>query len=135
MFSECKRLDFELEIGAFVGGKVNRLGHPIKVNEAENSIFGLVLMNDWSARDIQAWEYVPLGPFDAKNFATTISPWVVTLEALENFKVELPNQDPEPLPYLKENQHYSWDVNLDIYLQTAKGEKAEVISRSNFKYL
>ena len=103
-------MDFELEIGAFIGGKTNSLGHPIKVNEAENNIFGLVLSNDWSARDIQTWEYVPLGPFLAKNFATTISPWIVTLEALEPFRVELSKQDPEPLPYLKETRHSSYDI-------------------------
>ncbi|EGR27912.1 hypothetical protein IMG5_186640 [Ichthyophthirius multifiliis] len=95
-FTECKRLDFELEIGAFIGGKPNKLGEPINVNEAENRIFGIVLMNDWSARDIQNWEYVPLGPFLAENFGTTISPWVVTLDALESFKIDLPKQDPEP---------------------------------------
>jgi len=83
-------LDFELEVGAFLGGKLNTQGHPIKTSNAENFIFGFVLLNDWSARDIQAWEYIPLGPFLAKNFATTISPWVVTLEALETFRVALP---------------------------------------------
>lgn len=88
-WSECKRLDIELEMGAFVG-KSNKLGHPVKIAEANDHIFGYVLLNDWSARDIQMWEYVPLGPFNAKNFATTISPWIITREALEPFKVKLP---------------------------------------------
>lgn len=89
-FTDCKRLDFELEVGAFLGGAPNKQGHPIKVNEAERRLFGLVLLNDWSARDIQTWEYVPLGPFNAKNFATTISPWIVTIEAIEQFRLTLP---------------------------------------------
>ena len=110
IFSECKRFDFELEVGAFIGGKTNSLGYPILVNQAEDNIFGLVLSNDWSARDIQTWEYVPLGPFLSKNFATTISPWIVTLEALEPFRVELQEQNPEPLPYLKEKRHSSFDI-------------------------
>lgn len=99
-----------MEIGAFIGGKTNSLGHPIPVNKAEDNIFGLVISNDWSARDIQTWEYVPLGPFLAKNFATTISPWVVTLEALEPFRVELQKQSPQPLPYLNEERHSSYDI-------------------------
>lgn len=89
-FTKCKRLDYELEVGAFIGGSANNLGEPINVNQAEDRVFGFVLLNDWSARDIQVWEYVPLGPFGAKNFATTISPWIVTVEALEPFRVELP---------------------------------------------
>jgi len=88
-FGQCKRLDFELEVGAYVGTP-NKLGEPIKIDDAPNHLFGLCLLNDWSARDLQVWEYVPLGPFNAKNFASTISPWVVTMEALEPFKTPLP---------------------------------------------
>jgi fumarylacetoacetase len=87
-WSECKKLDFELEVGAFVA-KGNPMGTPIKVKDAHNHIFGFTILNDWSARDIQVWEYVPLGPFNAKNFITTISPWVVTSEAMQPFKVKL----------------------------------------------
>lgn len=92
-------------------------------------------MNDWSARDIQVWEYVPLGPFNAKNFASTISPWVITTEALEPFKVNLPEQVPEPLPYLKEEQPYSYDINLEVTLQSKTMDTPHRISMSNFKYL
>lgn len=134
-FSECKRLDFELEVGAFLGGKLNKLGYPIKCSEAENYVFGLVLLNDWSARDIQTWEYVPLGPFTAKNFCTVISPWIVTLEALEEFRVPLEKQDPVPLKYLQDPNLSSWDINLETYLQTPKHDKPEKIVKSNFKYL
>jgi fumarylacetoacetase len=89
IWSECRRLDFELEIGAIIG-KSNKMGQPVKTSEAPEHVFGFTLLNDWSARDIQMWEYVPLGPFNAKNFATTISPWIITSEALEPFKVKLP---------------------------------------------
>src|SRR5690606_14170638 len=99
-FGPSKLLDFELEM-AFITTDANVLGDPIPVNEAEEYIFGLVLLNDWSARDIQRWEYVPLGPFLAKNFATSISPWIVTLDALQPFKVEGPKPEIEQLPYLK----------------------------------
>ena len=98
-WSTCNRLDIELEIGTFLG-RGNKMGEPIKASEAGDYIFGYVLLNDWSCRDIQVWEYVPLGPFGAKNFATTISPWIITPEALEPFKVSLPKQDPTPMPYL-----------------------------------
>ena len=91
-FSDCKRLDFEMEMGAFLGGSPNELGKPIKVNEAWKHVFGFVLLNDWSFRDFQTWEYVPLGPFTAKNGISTISPWIVTLEALEGCQVPLSNQ-------------------------------------------
>lgn len=100
-FSDCKRLDFEMEVGAFIGGNPNQLGKPIKVNEAWNYVFGFVLLNDWSFRDFQTWEYVPLGPFTAKNGVSTISPWIVTLEALEGCQVPLSKQEPEPLRYLQ----------------------------------
>lgn len=133
-WSDCKRLDFELEMGAFVG-KGNELGRPIKVSQAADHIFGLCLLNDWSARDIQVWEYVPLGPFNAKNFATTISPWIITTEALEPFKVNLPEQDPEPLPYLKEDQPYSYDIDLHVKIKSETMEEPHTVAVSNFKYL
>ena len=101
IFGPCKQLDFELEMG-FLIGTGNKLGEPISIDQAEKHIFGMVLVNDWSARDIQAWEYVPLGPFLAKNFATSISPWVVPMEALEPFRTTGPIQNPEPLEYLKQ---------------------------------
>ncbi|MEO6023830.1 MAG: fumarylacetoacetase, partial [Burkholderiales bacterium] len=101
IFAPCRKLDFELET-AFIIGKASGLGEPISVERADEHIFGMVVMNDWSARDIQQWEYVPLGPFNAKTFATSISPWVVTMEALEPFRVESPTQHPSPLPYLKQ---------------------------------
>lgn len=134
-FTECRRLDFELEMGAFLGGKLNTMGHPIKVSEAENYVFGFVLTNDWSARDIQAWEYVPLGPFNAKNFATTISPWIITVDALEPFRVELDKQDPEPLEYLKEKVHSSFDIQLEVSIQSEKMKEQSVITKSNYKYM
>ena len=103
VFGPCRQLDFELEMGCFIGIG-NDLGEPISVEEAENHVFGMVLVNDWSARDIQAWEYQPLGPFLAKNFATSISPWVVPLEALEPFRVKGLTQEPKPLEYLQQSK-------------------------------
>lgn len=135
LFSECKRLDFELEMGAFIGGKLNEQGHPIKCSDAESHIFGLVLLNDLSARDIQTWEYVPLGPFNAKNFCTVISPWVITLDALEEFRVALPKQDPAPLPYLADPNLSSYDIKLEVQLKPKSSDKFETIATSNFKYL
>ena len=117
-FSECKRLDYEMEVGAFLGGTPNELGKPIKVNEAWNNIFGFVLLNDWSFRDLQTWEYVPLGPFTAKNGLSTISPWIVTVDALEGCEVPLSEQDPEPFPYLVEKNHISYDINLEVSIIT-----------------
>jgi fumarylacetoacetase len=105
------------------------------VKDAPNHIFGFTLLNDWSARDIQVWEYVPLGPFGAKNFATTISPWIITAEALEPFKVKLPKQEPEPLPYLKDDDNYSYDVELNVYLKTKELKEDALISKSNFKFM
>ncbi|WP_442598529.1 fumarylacetoacetase [Neobacillus sp. D3-1R] len=133
-FSACRQLDFELEVGCFIGSG-NQLGNPISVNKAEDHVFGLVLVNDWSARDIQAWEYQPLGPFLAKNFATSISPWVVPLEALEPFRVTGPKQDPEPLPYLKNNKAGSFDIQLEVYLKGQNMEAPERITASNYNYL
>ncbi len=133
IFSATRALDFELEMGFFIGGG-NALGEPIAIERAEEFIFGMVLVNDWSARDIQTWEYQPLGPFLAKNFATTISPWVVTLEALEPFRCESPAQSPEPLAYLK-NGRGTFDIQLRVELQTARMEERQKISASNFRYL
>lgn len=132
-FGPCKLLDFELEM-AFIVGKNTGLGSSIPVDHAEDYIFGMVLFNDWSARDIQKWEYVPLGPFLAKSFASTISPWIVTLEALEPFRVASPEQDPTPLPYLRQSNRSSFDLDLEAYIQIPGGEEKR-ICRSNFKYM
>ncbi|HNP94616.1 MAG TPA: fumarylacetoacetase [Cyclobacteriaceae bacterium] len=131
-FGPSKKLDFELEM-AFITCTNTELGKPVSVSEAENHIFGMVLFNDWSARDIQTWEYVPLGPFLAKNFGSTISPWIVTMDALEPFKVNGPEQEPKVLPYLKSNGHQNYDINLEVSLNTESGKT--VISKSNFKYM
>ncbi len=123
-------LDFELEVG-FVAGPGNRLGEPIPVEEAEDHIFGMVLVNDWSARDVQRWEYVPLGPFLGKSFATTISPWVVDLDAVAPYRVPGPAQEPEPLPYLRQRG----DRNVDLALEVAiapEGRAPYVVTRTNF---
>ena len=132
VFSACRKLDFELETG-FIVGKATALGEPIAIAEAENHIFGMVLLNDWSARDIQQWEYVPLGPFNAKTFGTSISPWVVTLEALEPFRCASPVQEPQPLPYLRENTANNYDIHLQVAI-AADGSET-VISNTNFKYM
>ncbi|KEQ23009.1 fumarylacetoacetase [Paenibacillus tyrfis] len=134
VFGPSRQLDFELEIGWFMGAG-NPLGTSIPVERAEEHIFGLVLVNDWSARDIQAWEYQPLGPFLAKNFATSISPWVVPLDALEPFRIRGSVQEPEPLPYLKQEGTHSFDIKLEVYLQSADMQQAERITESNVKYL
>jgi fumarylacetoacetase len=133
-FGPSKQLDFELEMGFFVGSG-NNLGESIPVEKAYDHIFGMVLVNDWSARDIQKWEYVPLGPFLAKNFATSISPWVVTMEALEPFKTKQPVQDTEPLSYLQSNGDWAYDINLEVYIQTNKQKAPFKICRTNFKYM
>src|SRR5690606_15888567 len=128
-----KLLDFELEM-AFITTDANLMGEPIPVKEAEDYIFGLVLFNDWSARDIQKWEYVPLGPFLAKSFASTISPWIVTLDALQPFKTDNPKQDFEPLPYLQCDEKRSYDINLEVYITPENGTPTRV-TQSNFKYM
>ncbi|XP_068642962.1 fumarylacetoacetase isoform X2 [Aristolochia californica] len=133
-FGPSKKLDFELEMAAVVGPG-NELGKPIDVKNAADHIFGLVLMNDWSARDIQAWEYVPLGPFLGKSFGTTISPWVVTLEALEPFACDAPKQDPHPLPYLADKQPKNYDIPLEVRIKPSGQENALVVTKSNFKHL
>ena len=133
IFQPSKRLDFELEM-AFIIGKNSKLGKPISIHEAKNYIFGKVLFNDWSARDIQKWEYVPLGPFLGKSFASSISPWVVTMEALEPFKAKGPEQDPPVLPYLKQDGLNNYDIELEVYIQPENGRES-IVSTSNFKYM
>lgn len=132
-FGPSKLLDFELEM-AFITTASNDLGKHIPIAEAEEYIFGLVLFNDWSARDIQAWEYVPLGPFLGKNFASTISPWIVTLDALEPFRTQGPAQDPQPLPYLQQSGAKNFDIALEAIIQTPD-QTENVVCRSNFKYM
>ncbi|EDV29672.1 Fumarylacetoacetase [Trichoplax sp. H2] len=131
VFGACRLLDIELEMAS----PGNKLGEPIPSAKADDHIFGMVLMNDWSARDIQKWEYVPLGPFLGKNFGTTISPWVVTMEALEPFKCQNVQQDPQPLPYLCHDDPYSFDINLSVSLNVDGLSDPAVICRSNPKYL
>jgi fumarylacetoacetase len=133
-FGPCKRLDFELEMGVVVG-QPSPMGEMLGENRAEMMIFGFVLLNDWSARDIQQWEYVPLGPFQAKAFATSISPWIVTREALEPFRVHGPAQDPTPLPYLQQVRPNNYDLELDVGLRAAPMNEAVRICRTNFKYM
>jgi fumarylacetoacetase len=140
-FGPSRRLDYELEVGAFVG-RGNSLGTPVAVDDAEEHLFGLCLVNDWSARDIQAWEYQPLGPFLAKSFATTISPWIVTLDALAPFRAPLaarPADDPQPLPYLtspRVSDAGAFDIALEVYLSTARmrdaGERPFCVSAGRF---
>ena len=140
-FGPCRRLDYELEVGALIGSG-NELGEPIAIAQAEDHLFGLVLLNDWSARDVQAWEYQPLGPFLAKNFATTLSPWVVTMDALAPFRVPFarPAGDPKPLPYLdsaSNREQGAIDITLEVWLQTAamraRAEPAVRLMQSNFR--
>ena len=133
IFGASKQLDFELEM-AFVLNKNTEIGESISTQEAEDAIFGMVIFNDWSARDIQSWEYVPLGPFLGKNFCSSISPWVVTLEALEPFRTVSPKQEPEVLDYLKFEGDKNFDINLEVYLQPENGEE-NLICKSNYKYM
>ncbi len=133
VFGPSRLLDFELET-AFVVGRSTELGDAVPVDQAEDYIFGMVLFNDWSARDIQKWEYQPLGPFLGKSFASTISPWVVTLDALDAFRTAGPRQDPAPLPYLQYTGDKSYDINLEVLLQP-EGGPPQRICQSNFKYL
>lgn len=133
VFGPCKQLDFELEM-AFIINKNTEMGESISTKEAEDAIFGMVVFNDWSARDIQSWEYVPLGPFLAKNFGSSVSPWVVTLEALEPFRTASPKQDPEVLDYLKFEGDKNYDINLEVYIQPENGEH-NLISESNYKHM
>ena len=135
-FGPCKKLDIELETG-FIIGKGNALGEPISCATAEQHIFGMVLLNDWSARDIQTWEYVPLGPFNSKTFATTISPWVVTMEALAPFRVAAPVQQPQPLAYLQHppGMPYGVDIQLEVLLTPEASQHATTLCRTNFKHM
>lgn len=130
----CRLLDFELEIG-FLTGPGTELGTPVSVDRAEDHIFGLVLVNDWSARDIQKWEYVPLGPFLGKSFATTLSPWVVTMDALAPFRCPGPPQDPAPLPYLAQAGDRAYDIHLEVLLGTDGLDAPHRIATSNFRYM
>ncbi|RKP55719.1 fumarylacetoacetase [Pararobbsia silviterrae] len=142
VWGPSKRLDFELEVGIVIGTG-NALGEPVSIDDAESRIFGLCLLNDWSARDVQAWEYQPLGPFLAKNFATTVSPWIVTLDALTPYRVpfERPESDPAPLPYLDSpsvRSAGSIDVDLEVLIETARMQAEnhgpERLARSNFRH-
>lgn len=133
-FRPSERLDYELEMGVFVGGG-NALGAPVPVETAHRHVFGFVLLNDWSARDVQRWEYVPLGPFLGKNFATTISPWVVPAAALAPCRVPGPHQDPAPLPYLAAPEPRGLDVHLEVVLRPAGSTDEVVLSRSNARHL
>lgn len=133
VFGPCKQLDFELEM-AFIVNRNTEMGESISTAEAEESIFGMVIFNDWSARDIQSWEYVPLGPFLAKNFGSSISPWVVTLEALEPFRTDSPKQEPEVLDYLKFEGNKNFDINLEVYIQPENGRE-NLICKSNYKFM
>ncbi len=134
VFGPCKRLDFELEMGVVIG-QASAMGEMLTEQQAEEMIFGFTLLNDWSARDIQAWEYVPLGPFQAKAFGTSISPWIVTREALEPFRVEGPAQDPAPLAYLQQKHAQNYDLQLAVDLKTETMKEAAGICRTNFKYM
>lgn len=133
VFGPSRLIDFELET-AFITTDANVMGENVLVHEAEDYIFGMVLLNDWSARDIQKWEYVPLGPFLGKNFATSISPWIVTMDALEPFRTKGPNQDPTPLPYLQQKGKHTFDINLEVAI-APENVAPTTVSKSNFKYL
>jgi fumarylacetoacetase len=134
IYGACRKLDIELEMGFIIGAE-SELGEAIPCEQAEAHIFGMVLLNDWSARDIQQWEYVPLGPFNSKGFATTISPWIVTLDALEPFRVQQPEQAPQPLPYLRHAGKHAFDIALEVDLLAAGDEQAQTISRTNFRHM
>ena len=137
-YAPSKRLDYEAELG-FIAGAGNRLGHPIALHNALEHLFGVVLLNDWSARDIQAWEYIPLGPFLGKSFATTISPWIVTMDALEPYRCPAfarPSEDPQPLPYLldeADQREGGLAIEMEMHLRTAKMKTPQRLSRSNFR--
>ncbi len=133
VFQPSARVDFELEMG-FIIGKDNALGNTVSTKKAEDHIFGMVIFNDWSARDIQKWEYVPLGPFLGKSFGSSISPWVVPMEALDPFRTRGPKQDPKVLPYLKYTGKQNYDIQLEVGITPKKGEET-VVCRSNFKYM
>ncbi len=131
-FGPSRRLDIELELGYVIGGD-SHMGQPVSVQEAEDHIFGFFLVNDWSARDIQAWEYVPLGPFLGKSFATSISPWVVPTASLEPFRVQQPAQEPEPLGYLQGDGSWGIDIDLEVGLKSPAMSAPDIISETSFK--
>ena len=132
-FGPSKSLDFELEMG-FITTSANKLGNPIPIKDTEEYIFGMVLLNDWSARDIQSWEYAPLGPFLGKSFATSISPWIVTMDALQPFRVESPRQKPKPLSYIFQEGNNSYDIHLQAAIKP-KGKQETIVTNTNFKYM
>ena len=135
VFGSSRSVDFELET-AFITTDVNIMGENILITEADEYIFGMVLLNDWSARDIQKWEYVPLGPFNAKTFASEVSPWIVTMDALAPFKTACPTQEPKPLAYLNEkDSNNSFDINLSVELLPENSDEATVVCETNFKYM
>ncbi|MCR9197374.1 MAG: fumarylacetoacetase [Planctomycetaceae bacterium] len=134
VFGPSQAMDFELEMGFYIGPGTE-VGQAVAADTAEDRIFGMSLVNDWSARDIQRWEYVPLGPFLGKNFATSVAPWIVSLEALEPFRCDGPEQSPAPLSYLGGNARHAFDVQLEVALTTAQMPARHVLSRSNFRYL
>jgi fumarylacetoacetase len=133
-FGPSQAVDFELEMGTLIGPG-NVLGEPISIDRAGEHAFGLVLVNDWSARDLQKWEYVPLGPFLSKSFGTSMSPWVVTLDALEPFRTAGPVQEPPPLDYLRSVGPCAYDIQLQVTVQPAEASEPSVVCCSNFKYL
>ena len=133
VYGPSKMFDFELEM-AFITGKQTQLGDSVAIEEAEDHIFGMVIFNDLSARDIQKWEYVPLGPFLAKNFGSVVSPWIVTLDALEPFRVAGPTQEPEVLPYLKTKKAHNYDISLDVFIEP-EGQKEHQVCHSNYKHM
>lgn len=132
VYDECQQLDTEVEV-AFIVGTPNKFGEPISVNDAAEHVFGMVLLSDWSARDIQKWEYVPLGPFLSKNFCTSISPWVIMLDALEPFRVEGVKQDPKPLPYLRSSRNWNYNISLDFMIQTKNMQSPHRIAATNYR--
>lgn len=133
VYGPTRELDFELEM-AFIIGKDSPLGTPVAADNADEYIFGMVIFNDWSARDIQRWEYVPLGPFLGKNFASSISPWIVPLEALKDLRIKGPKQEPAPLDYLRTRRPQNFDIQLEVAIIGQSGEET-VVSRSNTRYL
>ncbi|KAH7951730.1 hypothetical protein HPB52_011766 [Rhipicephalus sanguineus] len=134
VFGASRRMDFELEMAFFVG-PANKLGDPVPVQQAHDHIFGMVLMNDWSARDLQLWEGRPLGPLTSKNLGTTISPWVVTMEALEPFRCANVPQDPTPMPYLTHADNYNYDINLQAGIKPKGAATATTVCQTNLKYM
>lgn len=134
MYGPTRQLDTEVEV-AFIVGTPNHFGEPISVQAATDHVFGMALLADWSARDIQKWEYVPLGPFLGKNFCTSLSPWIVTLDALEPFRCQSGLQDPVPLPYLQSSRDWAYDIHLALLLQTAAMEKPQRVSLTNYRHI